>query len=64
MFKHLFTAKVVGSVVRHTITAVGAFFVSTGFVDPVTDAAALEAIAGGAVALSGLFLSFGEKRKR
>jgi hypothetical protein len=64
MLKLLFTPKIVGSLVRHAVTAVGGFMVASGLVDPVADAAALEAIAGGAVALAGLGWSMLEKARR
>lgn len=64
MLKMFITAKMVGAVTRHIITAGGAYLAAQGLIDPVADGAALEAITGGAVALAGLALSMVEKAGR
>jgi membrane protein DedA with SNARE-associated domain len=64
MFKMFITAKIVGSITRHVLTAAGGYLAAQGLVDPVADGATLEAITGGAVALAGLAMSMIEKYGR
>lgn len=64
MLKTFITAKILGSITRHLLTAGGAYLATQGLIDPVADGAALEAITGGAVALAGLALSMVEKAGR
>lgn len=58
----LITKKVVASIVRHVMTAAGAYLVAGGYMDAgAVDGDTWQAITGGAVALGGLGWSFAEK---
>lgn len=54
------TVKVVGSITRHLLTVAGGWLLAQGY----ADAAAVEAITGGAVALAGVAMAVREKAIR
>jgi len=58
MMKAFLTKKMVGSVIRHAMTAIGGVVVAGGYADEAT----WQTITGGAVAAGGLVLSLTEKR--
>ena len=64
MLKVLLSKKIGGIIIRHAMTALGAWLVANGYADPATDAAALETIGGAGAALTGLIWSAMEKKGR
>lgn len=60
MIKAIVTDKLVGMLIRHTMTAIGGVMIADGYVDE----SAWQAITGGAVALGGVVLSGVEKAFR
>lgn len=60
MLSGLFGGQIAALVMRHTMTALGAWVMQEG----IADAATIEAISGGAVALAGLIWSVREKAGR
>jgi hypothetical protein len=58
MMQSFFTQKLVGTLIRHTMTVVGGALVADGTVDEAT----WQTVTGGAVALGGVALSVAEKK--
>lgn len=64
IFASLITQKVLASIIRHVMTAAGAYLVAGGYLEPgAVEGEAWQAILGGAVAVGGLGWSFAEKVK-
>ncbi|MCE8508352.1 hypothetical protein KBY28_07795 [Ruegeria pomeroyi] len=58
MMKGFITQKLVGSLIRHTMTVAGGALIAGGYVDEST----WQTVTGGAVALGGVALSVAEKK--
>lgn len=54
---------IIGSILRHGITALGAYLVTKGYIEPDAVAGFVEAIVGGVLALGGLAYSVYRTKK-
>lgn len=48
---------IIGSIVRHSLTALGAYLVAKGYIEPDAVSSAVEAVTGGLLAIGGLVWS-------